>query len=137
MKVKELNEFNFPNIQIHWYDRMGLYQITPMKVAKIELTSSWSQDNYDSYKVTIIGKDMGIIDSHIFYMRDFLHKKQRADSSKNYDGAFHINNESGDYSWYIAIPTEENIAVLESNIMSYINMFQEEIENESMEYSSR
>lgn len=96
--------------KISWYDLTGIRNYGNGIIAKIEFSTLGTVGTYPGFLVTIIDKQIGIVDSKFFEFDDYLDSKSnRADARKDYpDGrgcCFHVwTQNKTDWKWYIAIP---------------------------------
>lgn len=114
------------NMEFSWYDLAGFHQMKNGNIAKIELHEYGTMGTYPGFRVQIISKKSGIVDSKFFEFDDYLDRKEnRVDDQDDYpnsprNGCFMVISHCG-WKWYIAEPktTRPFCEAIESYISNF------------------
>ncbi|MCK5158845.1 MAG: hypothetical protein KAR08_06795 [Candidatus Heimdallarchaeota archaeon] len=120
-------------IHIIWTDKLGVYK-TKTKVVEFKLETRGTMDKYEGYKVRIIHKTNGKLSSHFFKFDDYLDerkdKRQHDYPHGDRSGGFYVHHNSQakfrkelEVWWYIAVPTFDAIAGMQSAITSWLESY--------------
>jgi hypothetical protein len=116
--LEQFNENFFNNKKIQWYDTKGILKINENLKAVIILSTLRISEHYEGYKISIVNKNGGKVDSIFLKFKDNL--KTRVDNRPDYIGDFEII-EYCQCDWYIAQPSRSDIDLMVKKIMKYIN----------------
>lgn len=121
-------------IHITWTDRLGVWS-HKNKVVEFELATYGTAGQYEGYKVRVISKSAGELSSHYFKFDDYLDEredKRQHDypSGTDKSGGFYVHHNSLashrkelEVWWYIAVPTFDTIAGMQSAITTWVQSF--------------
>lgn len=114
---------SFPwTLALQWFDLTGMYKyVDGERVARIELDTCGTRDHYEGFRVIIINKREGEIDSKFFHFNDYLDGAERADNRPECASDFVVIGHTG-WAWYIAVPKDTKSLV--RAIEQYIGVFQ-------------
>ena len=110
-------EFFKTEKNIEWFGEKGISKRNENINATITIVTHGHSDQYEGYKVEIIHKNNGKIDSHYFPFNDYL--KTRIDDRNDYKGKFEVSKHCGK-CWYIAIPKPKEVDEMVKIIFKYI-----------------
>jgi hypothetical protein len=103
------------SLPLQWFDRIGIVQLDPGRVARVELATLGTANHYPGFDVSIVHKQSGLVDSKYFMFDDYLPGDQRSDERPDYPNrpnareraGFHVLGSSRDpWRWYIAVPSD-------------------------------
>ena len=124
-------------ITIVWTDKLGTYS-TKSKVVEFELSTYGTHEQYEGYRVRVVHKNNGEIASHFFKFDDYLDEREdnrqhdypHPNDSGRRDGGFYVHRNSMakrrkelEVWWYIAVPTFDSIAGMQSAITTWIDNY--------------
>jgi hypothetical protein len=92
-------------------------------IVKLEFTSSETSENFEGVKVTIINKNMGLIDSATFRFADILDKNPPPHGELNITKHFYIQNINNNYEWIPGKPDSLEIKQICRAIDNYLAVF--------------
>lgn len=123
MRFKEFNKQFFSTlnnkIKIKFINNVVMININGNTIAKITLNCNKTLQKYDSYKVEIINKINGIVDTMIFDFDEYF-------KSNNPEQQFYIWEKLDEIKWNGNInPTVKEIKKFNNEIIEFINMYSE------------
>jgi len=62
------------SINIHWSGLVGMHQFVGDRVVKIQLVTRATHEHYEGFRVTILNKNEGPIDTTVFWFSDHLER---------------------------------------------------------------
>ena len=122
MRFKEFNKKFFSTlnnrVEIKFINDAVMININGNTIAKITLNCNKTPQKYDSYKVEIINKINGIVDTMIFNFNEYF-------KSNNSEQQFYVW-EKDEIKWNGNInPTIKEIKKFNNEIIEFINMYSE------------
>lgn len=114
------------DVEIEWFDKVGLHRLDGDRVARIELATRGTHEQFPGFLVTVLNKREGKVDSKYFRFDDYMSGKleDREDARKDhpYGGnmCYYVSGGCG-YDWYIARPLETRPFC--AAIEAYLEMF--------------
>ena len=122
MRFKEFNKQFFSTlnnrIKIKFINNAAMININGNTIAKITLNCNKTPQKYDSYKVEIINKINGIVDTMIFNFDEYF-------KSNNPEQQFYVW-EKDEIKWNGNVnPTVKEIKKFNNEIIEFINMYSE------------
>ena len=99
---------------------------------KIEISTGIMADHYDRFKIKVMNRSEGVVDSQVVTFEDILGKKQT-----NYGEKIspHICGYSkGDYEWYGMSLNAASYAAISETVNGYLDSFIEQDEAESEDF---
>ena len=123
MRFKEFNKQFFSTlnnrIKIKFINNVVMININGNTIAKITLNCNKTLQKYDSYKVEIINKINGIVDTMIFNFDEYF-------KSNNPEQQFYIWEKLDEIKWNGNVnPTVKEIKKFNNEIIEFINMYSE------------
>ena len=123
MRFKEFNKKFFSTlnnrVEIKFINDAVMININGNTIAKITLNCNKTLQKYDSYKVEIINKINGIVDTMIFNFDEYF-------KSNNPEQQFYIWEKLDEIKWNGNInPTVKEIKKFNNEIIEFINMYSE------------
>ena len=123
MRFKEFNKKFFSTlnnrIEIKFINNAVMININSNTIAKITLNCNKIPQKYDSYKVEIINKINGIVDTMIFNFNEYF-------KSNNPEQQFYVLEKLDEIKWNGNInPTVKEIKKFNNEIIEFINMYSE------------
>lgn len=117
-----------PMYEVKWTGNVGYVELGSVAgaLARIELSDWGCQGTYTGFRVDIISRVNGKLDSLQFEFNDILDPKDRTDGREKDHSSFHGWSSSGkkDIDWYIAKPSEKNIKHFVAAVNEYLKMWQ-------------
>lgn len=98
--------------------------------AKLSLETLEVSDRYEALKIQIINRVGGVIDSIMIRFEDVFGKKNVETSGRHERIVPHIWEYNGVASWYLYIPEKYDYRRFNNELVSYINIFRNEEEQE-------
>jgi hypothetical protein len=92
------------------------------RLARIEVREFGFADHFAGLDVRILNRETGLIDEKRFMFEDWL--DERSDNRKDHRQPPVIWKHSGEFDWYIAVPTKEALGRLMDAVHVYISMFE-------------
>jgi hypothetical protein len=113
-KAKFCRSFKW-KIEIKWFDRVGVHQLPDGRLARIEIVTRGTVGDYRAFKVSILSKQEGVIDQHVFAFDDYF-----AETTDNRIERFEVVEHCG-WKWYIEKPrtTRPLTAAIEEYIATF------------------
>lgn len=115
------------DVHILWFDKVGCFNLLSNIVVEIELVTHGTADHYKGYEVRLNHKQNGPITGKKFLFNDYLDEREddrQNDYPTGSGGTFYVSHsEHKGVNWYIAIPTFDDIAHMQSAIMSFISHY--------------
>lgn len=123
MRFKEFNKKFFSTlnnrVEIKFINNAVMININGNTIAKITLNCNKTLQKYDSYKVEIINKINGIVDTMIFNFDEYF-------KSNNPEQQFYIWEKLDEIKWNGNVnPTVKEIKKFNNEIIEFINMYSE------------
>lgn len=111
---------------VRWTGKVGYVDLGPnaLLVARIELDEQGYQGRYSAFRVDIIHRVNGKLDSLVFAFSDLLDPKKRSDERRDHEGFYGWASNGGEIWWYIATPTASNIKNVVAAVNEYLGMWQ-------------
>lgn len=118
----------FPwTLKLTWLDLSGLAKMTGGRRVRIDLVTRTTHQQYEGFRVTILNKHEGAIDSKTFWFADHLDTRKRADDRANPKGKHYFRIDrfevkvSCGFEWYIGVPadTKPLVAAIETFVKFY------------------
>lgn len=112
---------------IDWFDLVGIHKLGKDRRVKIELATHGTSDHYPGFRVTILNKHEGKVDSKYFQFDDYLDRSPtaRTDGRDDYPtgGKGRCYEVIGYCGWHWYIATPKSAVPFCSAVKAYIGLF--------------
>lgn len=85
-------------IHIQWFDTLGIHKLSDGRLVRIQLATAGTHDKYEGFRVKVLDKREGEIDTHYFAFADYL-----SEPTDDRIQRFHVYAGTG-FRWYVEAP---------------------------------
>jgi hypothetical protein len=113
---------------VRWTGKVGYLELGTISgaIARIELSDWGSQGTYMGFRVDVISRVNGKLDSMQFEFNDILDPKDRTDGREKDHASFHgwsSGSGKSEIDWYIAKPSPKNVKHFVAAVNEYLTMW--------------
>jgi len=113
--------------------RVCIARLTDTTNVKLEFVTLGIANHYEGIKATVLNRSEGQIDSTVFRFADILGKKAIPGNPNFKNGLYpHVWKYNDKLEWYGYKPTPRDFEIIADTVNSYLEMFQEPIQNQGM-----
>lgn len=107
-------------------------RLTDQIRVKIHFQAGMVADNYNRLKVTLLNRNEGVIDSMVLKFQDLWGMKKVSNPNFPQGVSVHLWRYGNEVDWYVYHPTETDYQKLVGAVKTYLEVFQEPVEELQM-----